>query len=593
MRKCRLDCGHNSGDDETTMSSANPPLELPFADSSACGTQLSAMKEGRGVLDRIIFAGLMVWTFLTLCFPLYDTDFWWHLKTGEWILQERRVPQVDLFTFSSVGRPWIDLHWGFQVFITLLYRLGGVDLVILAKAAVTTAAVAVAWFAGGDRLPVWAKALVWILPSMCVSARGYERPEMLSLLFLAAWLWLARHVEERPRMIWFLPLVQVVWVNCHALFVLGLVVGGCYVADCVARDVARGRWGLTLPAANPPGPTLLWVGFFVVAACFINPYFEEGALFPLTLYRKFSDEQEIYSKSVLEFRPPIYFLQMGGGKALTNPYLLAEFLVWCLTAGSFVWLYWRRREWSVLRLLLFVAFSHLAWKATRNANIFGLVSGFVACENLGGAAELGAQSYERRPGRAGAWSMAAVVAGLIVSVLTGWWNEFGQLDRPFGLGETPGWYIHGAARYAGGAGFPNRAFVAHNGQAGVYIYHNAPERFVYIDGRLEVCTSQTFQTYRNILEQMANANPGWQGVFRDSRQEMPVVILDATTPTSIFPIRGMLHMPGWRPVYADEMAVVFLTDQQADRLSQPKVDLPLRLDRWLREVEANTVPESR
>ena len=39
-------------------------------------------------------------TFLLGAFPLKDTDFWWHLKTGDMIRQSGRVPTFDLFTFS-------------------------------------------------------------------------------------------------------------------------------------------------------------------------------------------------------------------------------------------------------------------------------------------------------------------------------------------------------------------------------------------------------------------------------------------------------------------------------------------------------------
>src|SRR4029077_18711831 len=98
----------------------------------------------------------------------------------------------------------------------------------------------------------------------------------------------ARNVEYRPRLIWYLPLLQLLWVNCHALFVLGLVVGACYLADCVLRDFARGRCGLAPPTDSPSARAPVWAVPLVGVACLVNPYFEEGALFPLTLYRKFT-----------------------------------------------------------------------------------------------------------------------------------------------------------------------------------------------------------------------------------------------------------------------------------------------------------------
>jgi hypothetical protein len=189
---------------------------------------------------------LLLWTFLSLCFPLYDTDFWWHLKTGE-LLWERGIfgawPQEDWYTFTDFNKPWIDMHWGFQVFIAAIYRLGGANLVILVKAAIITAAVGVAYSAAGRSVPAWLKVLFWIPAVIAISGRGYERPEMLTQLFLALWLYIGFHIEERPRLIWWLPAIQLVWVNCHALFVLGLVVGACYVADVMVRDSRKGSGG--------------------------------------------------------------------------------------------------------------------------------------------------------------------------------------------------------------------------------------------------------------------------------------------------------------------------------------------------------------
>src|SRR5579859_2696768 len=136
---------------------ANRPLADAPTHSQYAAGPVGDCESTLDVWNKVLLGGLLLWTFLSLCFPLMDTDFWWHLKTGDWILHEGKIPQVDLYTFTEVGKPWIDLHWGFQVLISLLYRAGGVNLVILAKAAVITAAVAVAWCAGGRALPAWKK----------------------------------------------------------------------------------------------------------------------------------------------------------------------------------------------------------------------------------------------------------------------------------------------------------------------------------------------------------------------------------------------------------------------------------------------------
>jgi hypothetical protein len=520
--------------------------------------------------NRVLFGTVLVWTFLATCFPMFDTDFWWHLKTGEWILQNGTTPAVDLYTFTDSDKPWIDLHWGFQILIALLYRAGGVPLVSLVKSAITTVAVAIGWHAAGNRLPGWKKLLIWIFPLICITGRANERPEMLSMLFLAVWLWVAVHSDVRPRLIWVLPAVQLIWVNCHALFVLGLVVGFCYAVDALARDALAGRFGLAPHTSGPDFRTVWIAGGFVAVACFLNPYFEEGAFFPLVLYRKFSTEKAFYSINIAEFQPPIDFVLRYGLWSFRNIYLIAEIGTWLIAAYSF-WLFAvKRHRWSLFRALLFVGFSHLAWQASRNTNIFALVSAFVACENFSDAhstveAERSEPSVSSEIRRTKI--LVGLMAGMCVIVVSGVWNEVGEKNKPFGLGEAPNWFIHDAARFAGQPGFPEWAFVANNGQAEVYIYHNGPERKVFMDARLEVCTQDTFKVYNDVLMRMAHADPRWMGLFKETM--LPVVILDSRT--SREPINGMLQTPDWRLVFADRTAAVFLPDSTADKLKLPPV----------------------
>src|SRR5208282_1969766 len=85
--------------------------------------------------------------FLLGCEQMFDTDIWWHVRSGEWILATRRVPWLDPFTFASSDRPWIDLHWGFQVAVALAHRLAGVPGILILAAMVSGTAFLVAFAA--------------------------------------------------------------------------------------------------------------------------------------------------------------------------------------------------------------------------------------------------------------------------------------------------------------------------------------------------------------------------------------------------------------------------------------------------------------
>ena len=101
---------------------------------------------------RLLIAALLTATFIWSCSPMMGFDIWWHLKTGQMILEEHTIPFVDWFTYSDSEAAWVDLHWGFQLLAASTYAAGGVALLVLAKAAMITATVAIGAFATSAKL---------------------------------------------------------------------------------------------------------------------------------------------------------------------------------------------------------------------------------------------------------------------------------------------------------------------------------------------------------------------------------------------------------------------------------------------------------
>lgn len=237
--------------------------------------------------------------------------------------------------------------------------------------------------------------------------------------------------------------------------------------------------------------------------------------------------------------------------------------------------------------MLFGAVTHLGWEAVRNINLFGLVSGVMLCANWSDIVFLRRQRLKAIGGRRTTepevahavlslrrkrmtQAMCLSFIGWIIAVISGMWSQWSNTGHKFRLGEIQDSYIHKAAQFAGQPGFPNRAFVGDWGQAGVYIFHNAPERKVFMDGRLEVNSQETFLQYESILQAMSVSDPSWQLSLRDSAGNYPVVILDTIKARNA--IQGLYNTPGWRLVYADRAAAVFLDRATADRLKLPPAD---------------------
>jgi hypothetical protein len=77
---------------------------------------------------------------------LSDSDFWWHLKSGEWIVRTYRLPVPDPFAYTTaLARPAypgeelvrhfnLTEEWLAQVSIYLIWRVTGFGGVVLLRA---------------------------------------------------------------------------------------------------------------------------------------------------------------------------------------------------------------------------------------------------------------------------------------------------------------------------------------------------------------------------------------------------------------------------------------------------------------------------
>ena len=124
---------------------------------------------GLGALaDAGLFLTFLALTFLLGVFPLRDTDFWWHLKTGDLIRQTGSLPTVDTYTFKEgEGHAWTDLHWIFSGLAQPRLPNIGVPGLNLAKCVVNCVAIGLADLGQEKEWPLWVMLLAWI-PSACL-----------------------------------------------------------------------------------------------------------------------------------------------------------------------------------------------------------------------------------------------------------------------------------------------------------------------------------------------------------------------------------------------------------------------------------------
>src|SRR5260370_20136765 len=152
--------------------------------------------------------------------PATDPDLWWHLRTGQWIVEPGHVPHSDPFSFTRAGEPWVSHEWLSEVLFYELWKHGGAAALIVFSAIVTTAGFMLLylrcllcdkkhWAAAATAFGALASAPSW-----------GARPQMFTFTLASLLLWLIASGEERPRLLLWISPLFLLWLNLHAGFVL-------------------------------------------------------------------------------------------------------------------------------------------------------------------------------------------------------------------------------------------------------------------------------------------------------------------------------------------------------------------------------------
>ncbi len=196
-----------------------------------------------------------------------DPDLWWHLRTGEVIVEEG-IPGADIFSFTVAGTDWVTHEWGSQVLMWGLWSAGGAAALIVAFTAMITATFVLAHRTSRAR-PLITASMV-LLAAAAARIATAPRPQMFNLVFLALLVYLLERIRTgaaRPALAWLAVPLVVVWANLHSGYLLGVVVLGVYAVG--ERLEQRRAGGRALPPAAISQLPLVAAAAFAGAA--LNP----------------------------------------------------------------------------------------------------------------------------------------------------------------------------------------------------------------------------------------------------------------------------------------------------------------------------------
>lgn len=176
--------------------------------------------------------------FITILFfvparPLMDADTGWHIMAGHEILKSWKVPEQNIFSFTSGDFPWLNLSWLWDVLASMIDSLGGLYLlsaftIVLGGLTMAT----LTWFClnrgAGTVASLFAVTfgIFGFMPALLV--RPHQFTNIFTLCFSIILFFYARKPEKHKKLL-FLPPIMLLWANMHGGFFTGFTILAAYL----------------------------------------------------------------------------------------------------------------------------------------------------------------------------------------------------------------------------------------------------------------------------------------------------------------------------------------------------------------------------
>ncbi len=461
-----------------------------------------------------------------------DTDTWWHLRAGWWIVDHGQILRQDVFSLTRMGEPWIYPGWLAQVAMYGAFAgLGYAGLNLLTAAAIVVA------FAFIWRLlegPGLLRAFVLLLAATTSAVYWSARPQIFSFVLSAVFLWaLESDRNGLGKRILILPAVMALWVNLHGGFAIGFLLMGMYAfgeAIEIFLPAALKRSSLSAEWKTHRSSMLRLGGVFVacgLAAC-LNP---NGAAMLLYPFKTVSIG--VLQDYIQEWQSPNFH------------HLEAQPFVWMLFLTALAMASSSRRKAPVEWLGL-LGFAYLGFLAGRNIAVFALVAAPILSRHadsaLGpivGAMAKGPQVPERwsRGINTILFALAVVAAAAKVAIPLSPSVNAAALEERLPVA---------AVGYIQRARPPGPLFNSYN-WGGYVLWSLYPDYPSFVDGRTDLFDDEILQEYLTAWR----AGQGWEDVIQRWGVRLALLEPDA-------PLVRALESAGWTRGYADEQAVVLL-----------------------------------
>lgn len=447
----------------------------------------------------------------------FTQDLGRHLLLGQLILDCLCIPKTNLFSYTAPHFPFVNHHWIPEVIFYVVTQFASLTALLWMKIVlIVVSFLPILYLAVRKSTPLIAVTLA--LPFIFVFSERFDaRPEIFSFVFVSCMLYLLSQYRDTGKWVFLspLPMIQLLWVNSHIYFFVGILLFLFLEIDlAVRKKLTR---------------TLVLFFCATCAATFINPNFITGALYPLQVFGN-------YGYSIVE-NQNIFFLN----SFFFNPRVLVfELLALVSIVGIGVQLKLRNYFYALCMTFAVIA----GFMMIRNFPLFVLI----AFPGLAGSVFILLQKISPQIRK-----QVVITSGGLLVLFAG--VHILQFVKSPYFGPQ---YIYGAEEavdFFEEKKLSGRIF--NNFDIGSYlIYRLYPAQKVFVDGRPEAYPASFFDEYKRMQTDPAFFK---QQVIRYDINTVFFAHTDITPWAQSF-LQTIIQDSQWIPVYIDERIVILLKD---------------------------------
>jgi hypothetical protein len=524
--------------------------------------------------------------FLLSLIPINDFDFWWHLKTGDYILENKKLPDTDPFSYTAISedkdspkRPQFILkqYWLGQVIFAIVVKIFGLEGFIIMRA-VVFALIGLIAFSIGQSKPRPSDLLLHPLPNPPPSrgrerVGGYtlllllalvttecltDRPQMFSFLFAIVVIYIIEDLkvyglrsDESPHCkisisnfkfkmlndkfrinrcrVYSLPLIMLLWAQIHGGYLVGITYLLVYLIMIPFEEDLKKNRKVLIPIIS-----------ISIILTYLNPTHWDALKAMLGFYKG-----ETLLKETLEYYSPVKIIPF----TMKNPGWLSYWALIGLSLIALISLF-KKRSWSPLIILAGTAVASLI--SMRYTYFFAPVAVAIIPFSFNYQSKFSIANLKFKMLN-DKFKMNLIIFALILAFTLIFTYQRVDFKRLLKSDVLYGYFPEQAAEYIVSRKIPGPIFNDVN-WGGYLIWRLWPEYRVFIDTR--TLNVDVFRQYLNVMNDYDK-----EGRLVLSAYDIKSIITPAINPYTgdIFPlVRGLYNDDEWILVYLDGVAMIFV-----------------------------------